>query len=64
MPVHGTSTCRRTLITKELKSRLWKTKCEKRILREGLSRGVPEMCKWNVFTIDREMGLCNDEASP
>jgi hypothetical protein len=21
------------------------------------------MCKWNVFTIDREMGLCNDEAS-
>jgi hypothetical protein len=20
------------------------------------------MCKWNVFTIDREMGLCKDEA--
>jgi hypothetical protein len=28
-----------------------------------LGRGVPEMCKWNAFTIDRKRGVCKDGAS-
>ena len=28
-----------------------------------MSKVVPEMCKWNAFTIDSKGDVCKDEAS-